>query len=121
MKKITVVTENDNVIIQPTNPEKIYVPRYPPEMLYEPGYAAQPISYYPDPYPNCLLSGATFFAAALTGVAWAAAVNWDDWGVWGGNWRGTSMSTATTASTTGISTARSNGTTSTGRMWIAAS
>jgi len=87
-EKITVVTENDNVIIQPTNPEKIYVPQYPPEMLYEPGYAAQPISYYPDPYPNYYYPGATFFAAALTGVAWAAAVNWDDWGVWGGNWRG---------------------------------
>ncbi|WFU04745.1 DUF3300 domain-containing protein (plasmid) [Rhizobium sp. CB3171] len=86
--KITVVTENDNVIIQPTNPEKIYVPQYAPEMLYEPGYASEPIGYYSDSYPSYYYPGATFFAAAITGVAWAAAVNWNDWGVWGGNWRG---------------------------------
>ena len=86
--KITVVTENDNVVIQPTNPEKIYVPQYPPEMLYQPGYAAQPVSYYSDPYPNYYYPGATFFAAAVTGVAWAAAVNWADGGIWGGNWGG---------------------------------
>ncbi|MDL2398804.1 DUF3300 domain-containing protein [Rhizobium mayense] len=87
-EKITVVTQNDNVIIQPTNPEKIYVPQYPPEMLYQTGYAPQPVSYYSEPYPNYYYPGAAFFAAAVTGVAWAAAVNWDNWGVWGGNWRG---------------------------------
>ncbi|MFB2607722.1 DUF3300 domain-containing protein, partial [Rhizobium phaseoli] len=30
--KVTVVTENDNIIIRPTDPEKIYIPQYPPEM-----------------------------------------------------------------------------------------
>ncbi|WP_414130373.1 DUF3300 domain-containing protein [Rhizobium jaguaris] len=87
-EKITVVTQNDNVIIQPTNPEKIYVPQYPPEMLYQTGYAPQPVSYYSEPYPNYYYPGAAFFAAAVTGAVWAAAVNWDNWGVWGGNWRG---------------------------------
>ena len=26
--------------------------------------------------------------AAATGAIWAAAVDWDDWGVWGGDWDG---------------------------------
>ncbi|SEH83471.1 Protein of unknown function [Rhizobium tibeticum] len=86
--KVTVVTENENVVIRPTDPEKVYIPQYPPEMLYEPGYAVEPISYYPDYYDNYYYPGAGFFAAAVTGVAWAAIVNWDDWGVWGGNWDG---------------------------------
>ena len=84
--KVTVVTQNDNIVIQSASPDKVYVPRYEPEMLYVPDYAAQPISYYPDPYPNYWYPTATFFAAAVTGVAWAAALNWDDWGIWGGNW-----------------------------------
>lgn len=86
--KVTVVTENDNIIIRPTDPEKIYIPQYPPEMLYEPGYASAPISYYPDYYDSYYYPGATFFAGAVTGLAWAAIVNWDDWGVWGGRWDG---------------------------------
>ncbi|MBX5025483.1 DUF3300 domain-containing protein [Rhizobium lentis] len=86
--KVTVVTENENIIIRPTDPEKIYIPQYPPEMLYEPGYAAEPISYYPDYYDSYYYPGAGFFAAAVTGLTWAAIVNWDDWGVWGGRWDG---------------------------------
>ncbi|WP_037094314.1 DUF3300 domain-containing protein [Rhizobium leguminosarum] len=86
--KVTIVNEGDNVIIQPTNPEKIYIPQYPPEMLYEPNYDYAPVSYYPDSYDNYYYPGAGFFAAAVTGVAWAAIVNWDDWGVWGGRWNG---------------------------------
>ncbi len=86
--KVTVVTENDNIIIRPTDPEKIYIPQYPPEMLYEPGYVSAPISYYPDYYDNYYYPGAAFFAGAVTGLAWAAIVNWDDWGVWGGRWDG---------------------------------
>ena len=49
--KITVVQEDDNVVIQSASAEKIYVPQYEPEMLYEPDYPLAPISYYPDPYP----------------------------------------------------------------------
>ncbi|APO72238.1 hypothetical protein IE4872_PD01719 (plasmid) [Rhizobium gallicum] len=86
--KVTVVTENENIVIRPTNPEKVYIPQYPPEMFYEPGYAIEPISYYPDSYDSYYYPGAAFFAAAVTGVAWAAIVNWDDWGVWGGDWGG---------------------------------
>lgn len=86
--KMKVETSGDNIIIQSASSEKVYVPRYEPQMLYEPGYVAQPITYYPDPYPSYWYPTATFFAAAATGAIWAAAVNWDDWGIWGGNWDG---------------------------------
>jgi hypothetical protein len=86
--KVTVATENNNVVIRPTDPEKVYIPQYEPKMLYEPGYAPEPISYYPSAYDSYYYPGAAFFAAAVTGVAWAAIVNWDDWGVWGGRWNG---------------------------------
>ncbi len=88
-EKVKVVNEGDNIVIQAADPEKIYVPRYEPEMLYEPGYAPAPVAYYPDPYPNYYYPSAPYFAAAITGAAiWAAAVDWDDWGVWGGHWNG---------------------------------
>lgn len=86
--KIQVVEENDNVVIKSASPEVIYVPQYPPQMLYEPNYVWEPIRYYPDPYPYYWYPGATFFAGAVTGAIWAAAVDWDDWGVWGGRWNG---------------------------------
>ncbi len=85
--KVTTEVENgrENIIIQPASSEVIYVPQYPPEMLYEPNYAYAPVTYYPDPYPYYWNPGATFFAGAVTGAVWAAAVDWDD-GFWGGNW-----------------------------------
>ncbi|WP_438753705.1 DUF3300 domain-containing protein [Pararhizobium sp. O133] len=86
--KIKVVHENDNVLIQSVSSEKIYVPQYPPEMLYEPDYVPAPIAYYPEPYPSYYLPTATFFAGAVTGAIWASVVDWDDWGVWGGRWNG---------------------------------
>ncbi|WP_183806865.1 DUF3300 domain-containing protein [Mycoplana azooxidifex] len=87
--KVQIVNQGDNVVIQPADPEKVYVPRYEPEMLYEPGYAPAPVTYYDDPYPNYYYPSAPYFAAAVTGAAiWAATVDWDDWGVWGGRWNG---------------------------------
>ncbi|MDQ6437556.1 DUF3300 domain-containing protein [Mesorhizobium sp. LHD-90] len=86
--KMKVETQGDNIVIQSANPEVVYVPQYEPQMLYEPDYAPVPIAYYPEPYPNYWYPGAAFFAAATTGAIWAAAVDWDDWGVWGGDWDG---------------------------------
>jgi hypothetical protein len=86
--KIKVVQENDNVVIQSANPNAIYVPRYEPQMLYTADYPVAPISYYPDPYPNYYYPTAPYFAAFVTGAVFAAAVDWDNWGVWGGGWNG---------------------------------
>jgi hypothetical protein len=57
-------------------------------MLYEPGYAMAPVTYYPEPYEPYYWPGATFFAGAVTGAIWASVVDWNDWGVWGGRWNG---------------------------------
>jgi Protein of unknown function (DUF3300) len=86
--KMEVAEEDDNIVIKSTNPETIYVPQYEPQMLYVADYPPAPIAYYPNPYPNYWYPSATFFAGAATGAIWAAAVDWDDWGVWGGGWRG---------------------------------
>jgi hypothetical protein len=86
--KVKVESSGDNIVIQSVNTEKVYVPRYEPEMLYVEDYPPEPIAYYPEPYPSYWYPTATFFAGAVTGAIWAAAVDWDDWGVWGGNWDG---------------------------------
>jgi len=86
--KIKVVQQNDNVVIQSADPEKVYVPQYEPRMLYEPGFQSEPIGYYPDPYPNYWYPTATFFAGAVTGAVFASVVDWDNWGVWGGRFDG---------------------------------
>lgn len=86
--KVTVTTENNTVVIQPANPDRVYIPQYAPQMFYEPGYAMAPVGYYADPYPSYLWPTATFFTAAVTGAVWAATVDWNNWGVWGGPWRG---------------------------------
>lgn len=87
--KVKVTTEvsngRENVIIEPASKEVIYVPQYQPEMLYEPSYAYTPVTYYPQPYPYYWNPAATFFAGAVTGAIWTAAVDWDD-GFWGWGW-----------------------------------
>lgn len=86
--KITVVEEKDNIVIQSSSTEVIYVPQYNPEMLYVEGATYAPISYYDDPYPYYWYPTATFFAGATVGAIWGAAIDWDDWGIWGGEWDG---------------------------------
>jgi hypothetical protein len=86
--KVKVDSSGDNVVIQSANPDVIYVPQYEPETLYAPGVQVPPVGYYPDPYPSYWYPTATFFAATVTGAVWASAVDWDDWGVWGGRWNG---------------------------------
>ncbi|WP_192179768.1 DUF3300 domain-containing protein [Mesorhizobium amorphae] len=86
--KIKVVEENDNVVIRSASAETIYVPRYEPAMLYATDYPVAPIAYYPDPYPSYYYPTAPYFAAFVTGAVWGAAVDWNDWGVWGGGWNG---------------------------------
>lgn len=84
-EKVKVVKEENNIVIEPASKEVIYVPQYQPEMLYEPNYAYAPVTYYPDPYPYYWNPAATYFAGAVTGAIWAAAVDWDN-GFWGGDW-----------------------------------
>ena len=84
-EQVQVVNEGDNVVIKSADPQTVYIPTYPPEMLYEPDYvvAGDPIVY--DPYPSYYYPTAPYWAALATGAIWAAAVDWDDWGTWGGD------------------------------------
>jgi uncharacterized membrane protein YgcG len=86
-EQVVVSNENDNVVIQSADPEVIYVPQYEPQILYDPTYVStspQPI-YYSDPYPSYWYPNAGFWTGAITGAAFAAVVDWDDWGTWGGD------------------------------------
>jgi hypothetical protein len=86
--KIKVVQEDDSVVIQSASAESIYVPKYEPEMLYEPDYVTRPVDYYPNPYPYYYYPTARYFAGFVTGAVWGATVDWRHRGVWGGRWNG---------------------------------
>jgi len=77
-----VVEKQTVIVVQPTNPEVVYVPSYSPTVVYGPPvYYPYPPIYYP-PYPP----GAAFVSFSI-GVMWGAAI----WGGpccgagWGGN------------------------------------
>jgi hypothetical protein len=67
-----VVEKQTVIVVQPTNPEVIYVPVYSPTVVYGPPVYPYPPIYYP-PYPP----GAAMVTFAV-GVAWGAAI-------WGGS------------------------------------
>ncbi|WP_459944249.1 DUF3300 domain-containing protein [Desulfocastanea catecholica] len=80
-KEQTVVVEKETIIIQPANPQVVYVPTYNPTVVYGAwAYPSYPPYYY---YPPGYAAGAGF--AFATGVAIGAA-----WGyAWGhANWHG---------------------------------
>ena len=89
--KQTVTQEQDTVVIQSADPEVVYVPDYDPEVIVQQTYATYPPPAYYDPYPPYYSPGATFFAGAITGAAFAYAFDWDNDdidindGGWGGN------------------------------------
>ncbi len=71
----TVTTQGDTIIIQPTNPQVIYVPQYDPVAIFAPPPAW---GYYPAGY-GVLSFGAGFSAGFFAGYAC-------DWGGWGGGY-----------------------------------
>jgi len=78
-KEQTVVVEKETIIIQPSNPEVIYVPAYNPTVVY--GAWAYP-AYPPYPYypPGYGMAAATFgfmagVAVGSSGCCWGSA-NW---------------------------------------------
>ncbi|WP_051505594.1 DUF3300 domain-containing protein [Mesorhizobium sp. WSM2561] len=83
--QVQIVNEGDNVVIKSPDPQTVYVPTYPPEMLYQPGYVVQgePIVY--EPCPSYYYPTAPYWAGFVTGAAFAAVVDWNDWGTWGGD------------------------------------
>ena len=84
-EKVQVKNEGDNIVITSADPKTVYVPTYPPEMLTQPNYVmpSEPIVY--DAYPSYYYPTAPYWAALATGAAFAAIVDWDNWGTWGGD------------------------------------
>ncbi len=81
-KEQKVIVEKETIIIQPANPQVVYVPTYNPTVVYGTwAYPSYPPAYY---YPPGYVAGAAFWSFAA-GVAVGAA-----WGyAWGNcNWHG---------------------------------
>ena len=81
-QKVIVEEETKTIIIEPANPQVVYVPTYNPTVVYGPWwYPSYPPYYY---YPPGYVAGAAFVSFGV-GVAMGAA-----WGyAWGGcNWHG---------------------------------
>ena len=72
-----VVTENQTIIIQPAEPEKVYVPYYDSSSIYGPWDYGYPASYWP-PYSGYGYGvGMGFVAGAVIGAAfWNNNCNW---------------------------------------------
>ena len=76
--QVTVVNEGDNITIESSNPEVIYVPQYDPAPIVTNNYVNYPPPYYSDPYPQYWAPTATFFAGAFVGAAFAYGFDWDN-------------------------------------------
>ena len=85
--KQVVKAEKEIIIIEPANPEVIYVPQYTPSTVIV--YGTAPVyGYYPAPYPSYYYPYPPG-AALATGLIWGAAIGaaWNG-GRWGANYGG---------------------------------
>ncbi len=86
-EKQVVKAEKEIIIIEPANPEVIYVPQYVPSTVVT--YGVAPVyGYYPAPYPSYYYPYAPG-AALATGLIWGAAIGaaWNG-GRWGADYNG---------------------------------
>ena len=75
--KQVVVHETETIIIQPADPEYIYVPDYDPEIVYVQHYSSYPpYYYYPTPYPYYYNPAAVFWTGAFIGAAFSYGFDW---------------------------------------------
>src|SRR5262245_60776407 len=78
----TVTTEGQTIVIQPTNPDVVYVPTYSPAVVY-----GTPIAAYPD-YSGWDVAAASALSFGV-GAAVGAAFNYGwGWRGWGADWHG---------------------------------
>lgn len=76
--KQVVVNEGDNITIESSSPDVVYVPTYDPAPIVYNNYTNYPPPYYSEPYPPYWYPGATFFAGAFVGAAFAYGFDWDN-------------------------------------------
>lgn len=80
----TVANQGNTIIIQPANPELVYVPAYDPWLAY--GY---PIAAYPGwyPVPGVFFGGPSIYFGAGFGIGFFGGFGWG-WDNWGYDWHG---------------------------------
>jgi|SRR5579862_570760 len=77
-----VTTQNDDIDIEPADPQVVYVPAYDPWLVY--GY---PIVAWPGwyPYPGIWFGGPYLSFGVGFGIGWFGGFGWG-WGHWGFDW-----------------------------------
>ena len=78
----TVATQDSKIIIEPADPEVVYVPAYDPWVVY--GY---PVVAWPGwyPYPGIWFDGPYLSFGFGFGIGWFGGFGWG-WGHWGFDW-----------------------------------
>src|SRR5262249_53619922 len=79
----TVTTQGQNVVIEPANPDVVYVPHYSPAVF------GTPVESYPG-YSGWGTAAASAISFGVGTAIGAAAGGWG-WGHWGMNWGGGSV------------------------------
>ncbi|MGC1659311.1 MAG: DUF3300 domain-containing protein [Candidatus Acidiferrales bacterium] len=80
----TVATQGSTIVIQPANPQVVYVPAYDPWMVYGGPVMAWPGWY---PYPGIWYGGPYLSFGAGFGIGFYGGYGWG-WSNWGFNWGG---------------------------------
>jgi Protein of unknown function (DUF3300) len=80
-KEQTVTTQAQTIVIQPANPQVIYVPVYNPTIIY-----GAPIVVYPG-YSSPSLAAVAIISFGVGMAVWGPCCIWG-WNSWGYNWRG---------------------------------
>ena len=78
----TVSNSGQTIVIQPADPQVVYVPEYDPWLVY-----GEPLAMWPDWYwyPGLYLSGPGLFWGAGIGIGFFGGFGWG-WGHWGYDW-----------------------------------
>jgi Protein of unknown function (DUF3300) len=78
----TITTQGSTIIVQPANPEVVYVPAYDPWAVY--GY---PVAVWPGwyPYPGIWFGGPYLSFGFGFGIGWVGGFGWG-WNHWGFDW-----------------------------------
>jgi uncharacterized membrane protein YgcG len=78
----TVTTQGQTIVIEPVNPEVVYVPQYDPWIVY-----GAPLAVWPDwyPYPGLYLAGPGIGFGLGFGLGFFAGYGWG-WHHWGFDW-----------------------------------
>jgi hypothetical protein len=85
-QQVTTTTQGGNtyIVVEPANPEVVYVPEYSPEAVWGPPAYPYPPIYYPPSTGAIIAAGAISFGVGLAiGAIWSGG--WGGWG-WGCGW-----------------------------------